>query len=88
MMLNTRFTAIGTMPPPLFLIHASTADTVTKKPKARRAQTPTDIGDQYLKFRPISPGVTSTIMCQNFHQLTPRSAVSKIGQSNVAGKLT
>src|SRR5256885_6997545 len=86
MMLNALLTSIGMMPPPLFLIQASTAETVTKKPKARRAQTPTDIGDQYLKFRPKSPGVTSTIMCQNFHQLTPRSAVSKIGQSNVADR--
>src|SRR2546427_12347990 len=84
MMLNARLTTIGMMPPPLFLIQASTAETVTNKPKSRRAQTPTDIGDQYLKLRPVSPGATSTIMCQNFHQLAPTPSVSAMGQISVA----
>ncbi len=51
------------------------------------AQAPTDIGDQYLKLRPVSPGVTSMSMCQNFDQLAPRSAVSRMGQKIKAAKL-
>src|SRR5437879_10994301 len=87
--LNARFRGIGTMPALRRLLsHASKAETVTKNPNTTRAHTPTDMGDQYLKLRPVSPGVTSTIMCQNFHQLTPRSAVSRTGQITVVGKLT
>src|SRR5260370_25179438 len=67
------------------LNHASTADTKTKNPKTSSAQTPTDIGDQYLKLSEVSPGVTLTSMCQTRIQLTPRSAVSRIGQMSVAG---
>src|SRR5690348_4138772 len=65
--------------------HASRKETATKKPKISSAHTPTDMGDQYLKLRPVSPGVTLTSMCQNLIQLTPRSAVSKMGQIAVAG---
>src|SRR5260370_1127948 len=45
----------------------SSAETATKKPKIKSAQTPTDIGDQYLKLRPVSPGGTSTSMRHTFH---------------------
>ncbi len=47
------------------------------------SHTPTDIGDQYLKFRPSLPGVTFTSMCQNFHQLAPRSAVRNTGHKGI-----
>ncbi len=67
--------------------NASSADTATKKPNISSAQTPTDIGDQYLKLRPWSPGVTSTSMCQNFHQLAPRSVVRSTGQTSSVTKL-
>src|SRR5260370_16514140 len=66
------------------LSHASTADRNTKNPKTSSAQTPTDIGDQYLKLSEDSPGVMLTSMCQKRIQLTPRSALSRIGQLNVA----
>src|SRR5258708_39967036 len=66
--------------------HASTADRNTKNPKTSSAQTPTDIGDQYLKLSEDSPGVMLTSMCQKRIQLTPRSAVSRIGQMSVAGR--
>src|SRR5229473_70586 len=65
----------------------SSAETAAKKPKIKSAQTPTDIGDQYLKLRPVSPGVTSTSMCQNFHQLEPRSVVRSTGQTSRVTKL-
>jgi hypothetical protein len=65
----------------------SSAETAAKKPKIKSAQTPTDIGDQYLKLRPVSPGVTSTSMCQNFHQLAPRSVVRSTGHANRVTKL-
>ena len=74
--------------PRLLPSHESKADMVTKNPNTSKAHTPTDIGDQYLKLRLVSPGVTFTSMCQNFHQLAPRSAVSRIGQITVVGKLT
>src|SRR3981081_456373 len=67
--------------------NASSADTVAKKPKTSRAQTPTDIGDQYLKLRHWSPGVSSISMCQNLGQPAPRSAVSSTGQTNSVIKL-
>src|SRR5437762_5984406 len=56
MMLDARLTTMGMMPPPLFLIQASTAEPVTKEPNTRRAETPTDIGDQYLKLSTVAPG--------------------------------
>src|ERR1700680_2031996 len=73
--------------PPRSLTHVSSAETATKNPKTVRAHTPTDIGDQYLKFKPVSPGVTSTSMCQNLDQLAPRSAVNRIGQITIAARL-
>src|SRR4029077_14005211 len=84
--LNARLRRRGTKGAPRrWLIHASTKEMKAKNPKTRSAQTPTDIGDQYLKFRLGSPGVTLTSMCQNLIQLTPRSAVKSNGHSNVAG---
>src|ERR1700687_2197081 len=65
----------------------SRADTVGNRAKINSAQTPTDIGDQYLKLSPWSPGVTSMSMCQNFNQLAPRSTVSSSGQKINATKL-
>src|ERR1700682_2486622 len=72
---------------PLSLAHVSSAVTATKRPKNVSAHTPTDIGDAYLKFRLVSPGVASTSMCQNLDQLTPRSAVSRMGQITTATRL-
>src|SRR5207302_51372 len=70
------------------LSHASAADTNANTPNTSSPQAPTDIGDQYLKLSPVSPGVTSTSMCQKRVQLTPRSAVRRMGQMMVAGRLT
>src|SRR3982075_3052915 len=67
--------------------YASRAETVTKNPRMNSAHAPTDIGDQYLKMGPVSPGVTSMSMCQNLNQLAPRSAVSRIGQTSKVAKL-
>src|ERR1700716_2243894 len=72
---------------PLSLAHVSIAETATNKPKNVSAHTPTDIGDAYLKFRLVSPGVTLTSMCQNLDQLAPRSAVSRMGQITTATRL-
>ena len=63
------------------------AEMSTKKPKTSKAHTPIDIGDRNLKFTPVSPGVTSMSMCQNLDQLTPRSAVRRIGHTIRAGRL-
>src|SRR5215469_13510514 len=88
-MLKTRFKGPGRKGfPRRMLSHASTNDTNAKNPKIKRAQAPTDIGDQYLKLKLVCPGVTLTSMCQNLVQLSPRSAVRRIGQMTVAGKLT
>src|SRR5450759_1461639 len=57
----------------------SKADTAAKTLNTTSAHTPTDIGDQDLKFRPWSPGVTLMSMCQNFHQLAARSVVRSTG---------
>src|SRR5712692_8561519 len=87
--LKPRLIAIGTKGlPRLTLSHASTNDTKAKNPKSSSAQTPTDIGDQYLKLRLVWSGVTLTIMCQNLSQPAPRSTVSRIGQIAVAGPAT
>ena len=87
--LNTRFSSGGTKGRPRrSLNHASAADTKAKKPNTRSAHAPTDIGDQYLKLTALSPGVTSMSMCQKRGQLTPRSAVRRMGQTTVATKLT
>src|SRR5437868_4963740 len=87
--LNSRFSSGGTSGAPRrSLSHASAADTKANNPNARSAHAPTDIGDQYLKLSPETPGVTSTSMCQKRVQLAPRSAVRRIGQMTVATRLT
>src|SRR5947199_9200334 len=79
--LKTRLTAMGRRPKlPLLRSHASSAEMPTKKPKSNRPQTPTDIGDQYLKLRPASPGVVFTIMCKSLIPLAILSDVSTNGQ--------
>src|SRR5712691_11765812 len=65
--LNRRFRSIGTT-----RTRESNAETVAKKPNTSSAHTPTDIGDQYLKFKPVWPGVTSMSMCQNRGRLVAR----------------
>src|SRR5438445_13836867 len=87
--LKTRFKNGGTRGlPRRSLGHASAAETNAKKPNTSSPHAPTDIGDQYLKLIPVSPGVTSTSMCQKRDQLTPRSAVRRMGHSTVATRLT
>src|SRR2546421_3077638 len=66
---------------------ASTKDTVANAPKTRSAQAPTDIGDQYLKFRPAASGVEFQSMCQNRNGL-PRSRISMTGHGIRATKET
>ena len=62
---------------------APRAESPAKMLNTRSSHTPTDIGDQYLKFRPALPGVTFTSMCQNFHQPAPRSAVRSTGHKRI-----
>ena len=53
-------------------------------PNTTSAHAPTDIGDQYLKFRPASPGVVFHSMCQNRDGLAEVQR-SRIGPRSIGG---
>jgi hypothetical protein len=56
-------------------------------PKTASTHEPSDIGDQYLKLSPASPGVVFHSMCQNRHGL-PRSSASSSGATIIGGNAT